>query len=88
MPKYNVVFESEEDIYGIVPKTHDWVQYKGILKVKNGGKFPVSLDMTFVPPHPFAFNMPDTHSIKGITITDVYVKVVIFFSKFGIEFRN
>ena len=62
--------------------------YKSILKVKDGGKYPVSLEMTFVPPHPFAFNMPDNHSIKGTSITDVYVKVVRFFNKFGIEFRN
>jgi hypothetical protein len=50
--------------------------------------YPVSLEMTFVPPHPFAFNMPENHSIKGVSITDVYVKVVKFFNKFGIEFRN
>ena len=88
MPRYNVVFESIEEIYGIVPKAYDWVHYKSILKVKDGGKYPVSLEMTFVPPHPFAFNMPESHSIKGISITDVYVKVVKFFNKFGIKFRN
>lgn len=44
--------------------------------------------MTFVPPHPSAFNMPDSHFIKGTSITDVYVKVVRFFNKFDIEFRN
>ena len=88
MPRYNVIFESNEDIYGIVPKAYDWVHYKSVLKVKDGGKFPVSLEMTFVPPHPFAFNMPDSHSIKGTSITDVYVKVVRFFKKYGIEFRN
>lgn len=88
MPKYKVVFESNEEIYGIVPKAHDWVHYKSILKIKDGGKTPVSLEMTFVPPHPFAFNMPGSHFIKGTSITDVYVKVVCFFDKFGIEFRN
>ncbi len=71
-----------------MPKAYDWVHYKSILKVKDGGKYPVSLEMTFVPPHPFAFNMPESHSIKGISITDVYVKVVKFFNKSGIEFRN
>jgi len=88
MPKYNVIFESNEEICGIVPRAYDWVHYKSILKVKDGGKYPVSLEMKFVPPHPFAFNMPDSHSIKGISITDVYAKVVKFFNKFGIEFRN
>jgi hypothetical protein len=46
MPRYNVVFESNEEIYGIVPKAYDWVHYKSILKVKDGGKYPVSLEMT------------------------------------------
>lgn len=88
MPKNKVVFEFNEEIYGIVPKAQDWVHYKSILKIKDGGKTPVSLEMTFVPPHPFAFNMPDSYFIKGTSITDVYVKVVRFFDKFGIEFRN
>jgi hypothetical protein len=88
MLRYNVVFESNEEIYGIVHKAYDWVHYKSILKVKDGGKYPVSLEMIFVPPHPFAFNMPESHSIKGTSITDVYVKVVRFLNKLGIAFRN
>ncbi len=88
MPQYNVIYKSNEDIYGKELKGYDWVHYKSILKIKDGGKFPVSLEMTFVPPHPFAFNMPNSHSIKGSSITDVYVKVVKYFKKFGIELRN
>ena len=88
MPRYEVVFKSKEDIYGVVPRANDWVQYSSTLKVKDGGKYPVSLEMTFVPPHPFAFNMPEKHSIKAVSITDAYAKVVKFFNKFGIEFRN
>jgi hypothetical protein len=88
MPRYKVIFESEEEICGIVPRAWDWVHYSSILTVKDGGKKPVSLEMKFVPPHPFICNMPETHSIKAESITDAYVKVVQFFSKFGIEFRN
>ncbi len=88
MPRYKNIFESKEEIYGVVPKAHDWVQYSSILKVKDGGKYPVSLEMKFIPPHPFLFNMPDNHSIKATSITDAYVKVVKFFNKFGITFRN
>ena len=88
MPRYKVVFESKEDIYGIVPRANDWVQYSSVLTVKDGGKYPVSLEMTFIPPHPFAFNMPEKHSIKAISITNAYAKVVKFFKQFGIEFRT
>ena len=88
MPRYKVIYESIEDIYGIVPKANDWVHYSSILKVKDGGKKTVFLEMTFVPPHPFLFNMPEKHSIRAESITDAYAKVVKFFKKFGIEFRN
>ena len=88
MAKYRVIYESNEEIYGIIPKSYDWVHYSSILMVKNGGKKPVSLEMKFIPPHPFLFNMPDKHSIKAESITDAYAKVVKFFGKFGIEFRN
>jgi len=87
MPKYKVIYESTEAIYGIVPKAYDCVHYSSILSVKDGGKKPVFLEMTFVP-HPFMCNMPEKHSIKAESITDVYAEVVNFFSSYGIEFRN
>jgi len=88
MPRYNIIFESKEEIYGIVQRANDWVHYKSILRVKDGGKYPVTLEMTFIPPHPFLVNMPEKHSIKAVSITDAYVKVVKFFNKFGVQFRN
>ena len=88
MPKYNTIFESNETIYGIVPRAHDWVEYSCILKVKDGGKFPVSLEMKFIPPHPFAFNMPLEKSIKAESISEAYWKVIKFFSQNGIEFKR
>ncbi len=88
MPRYKVIFESDEDIFGIVPRAGDWVHYSCELTVKDGGKKPVSLEMKFVPPHPFICNMPETHSIKAESITDAYSKVVKFLGKYGIEFRS
>jgi hypothetical protein len=88
MQKYKIVFESKEEIFGVVPRAGDWVQYSSVLTVKDGGKKPVLLEMTFVPPHPYICNMPETHSIKAESITDAYAKVVKFFGKFGIEFKN
>jgi hypothetical protein len=64
------------------------VEYKSILKVKNGGKMPVSLEMEFVPPHPFSVNMPLEHSIQAESISALYGKVVIFLSEYGVEFKG
>jgi hypothetical protein len=88
MPQYNIIFESKENVHGMVPRAHDWVEYACVLKVKDGGKLPVSLDMKFIPPHPFIVNMPEEHSIKAESISDLYWKVVKFLAKYGVEFRG
>ena len=88
MPKYNVVYESKEKVLGVVPRANDWVEYTCVLKVKNGGNMPVSLDMQFVPPHPFSINMPLEHSIRAESISNLYRKVIKFFAKYGVEFRG
>jgi len=49
---------------------------------------PVSLDMKFIPPHPFSVNMPLEHLIKAQSISDLYWKVVKFLVKYGVEFRG
>ena len=72
MAKSKVIFQSKEEIYEIVPRANDWVHYSGILSVKDSGKNPVSVSMTFIPPHPFKCNMPKKHLIKAESITDVY----------------
>ena len=63
------------------------MHYKGALKVKDGGKFPVILDLEFVPPHPFAFNMPENHIVKATSISDAYSKLAKFFYKYGVVFK-
>ena len=59
-----------------------------VLKLKSGGKMPVSLEMKFVPPHPFTVNMPMEHSIQAESISALYGKVVKFLSKYGVDFRG
>lgn len=88
MPRYKTIFESNENIHGVVPRANDWVRYECILKVKDGGKMPVSIEMIFIPPHPFSVNMPLEHSIKAESISELYWKVVKFLEKFGVEFRG
>ena len=88
MPRYKIIYESNETINGYLPLSRDWVQYEGLLKIRDGGKKPVSIDMTFVPPHPFPFDMPESHSIRAESVTDAYVKVVKFLDKFRIKFKS
>lgn len=88
MVQHKLLYESQESIFGFHPKSKEWVEYRSVLRIKDGGKMPVTIDMTFVPPHPFAFEMPETHPIQGMSVTDAYTKVVKFFRRFGMEFRN
>lgn len=88
MPRYNVVFEARETILGVVPRAGDWVQYSCLLKIEDGGKLPVSLEMTFIPPHPYSVNMPLAHSIKAKSISGLYSNVIKFLGKYGVEFRS
>jgi hypothetical protein len=83
----NILFQSNEKIFGYLPKDREWVQYECELTVKAKGKTPVVLEMVFIPPHPPWFELPESHRIKSESITDVYVKVAKFLRKYGIEFK-
>ena len=87
MPKYNVIYQSTEQILGVIPRVKEWIEYEAVLTVKDGGKNPVTLAMTFILPQPLAFDMPEKRLIKAPTITQVYAKLVKFFSRYGLELR-
>lgn len=88
MPRYKIIYESAETILCYLPQSRDWIEYSAVLKIRDGGKKPVSIDMIFEPPHPFPFNMPESHSIRGESVTDAYAKVVKYFDRFGIKLKN
>ena len=37
VPRYKIIYESEETIIGHLPKLDEWVQYTGLLKIRDGG---------------------------------------------------
>ena len=45
---------------------------------------PASLEMKFIPPHPFSVNMPLEHSMKAESISGIYGKVKCL-TKYGVE---
>mgnify|MGYP006899604941 CR=1 FL=1 len=83
-----IAYESVERIAGVSPRSKEWIEYKGTLQVFAAGAAPVHLQLTFVPPHPFLCNMPETHSIRGKSLTEVYVKLVRFLRRHGFEFGH
>ena len=64
----SLTFKSDETIWGRVRQADESIQYRGILKVEKSGR--VSLELSFVPPHPFIVNMPENHRIEAQSITE------------------
>ncbi len=87
MTRSRVIFESVETITGRFPDSREWIEYSGLLKIRDAGRQPVSLELTFVPPHPLAKNMPTEKRIRAETVTHIYVKLVRFLWSYGAEFR-
>ncbi len=87
MNKKKVTFESQESVTGRVRGSHEWIEYEAILRVKDSGKQPVSLELKFVPPHPLVVNMPKHKTLEAESITQVFLKLVHFFDKFSIDFK-
>ena len=82
-----IVYESTERIEAVFPRSKERITYEGMLRVRDSGAAPVSLDLKFIPPHPFVRNMPESHSIRGKSVTEVYMKLVKFLRSMGFEFR-
>jgi hypothetical protein len=59
----SVLHESVENIEAVFPRSKERITYRGLLQVLDSGASPVRLELSFVPPHPFCCNMPESHSI-------------------------
>ena len=87
MPRARVVFEATESVRAFFPRSREWIEYSGHLKVRDPGKLPVSLELTFVPPHPFAIDMPPEKRIRAETVTHAYAQLARFLKSYGAELR-
>ena len=80
-------FESQETVTGRVRESNEWIKYQAILRIDDSGKDPVSLELAFVPPHPFVVNMPERKSLKAESIAKVFSNLVRFLDEYGIDFE-
>ncbi len=84
----NVLYESVEDIQALFLRSGDWIAYRGRLRVFDSGGSPVRLELKVAPPLPFIRNMPESHSIRGKSVTEVYAKLTKFLRRGGFEFGH
>ena len=80
-----MTFESAETVFGRVRQADECIEYRASLKVEEAGDSPVSLELSFVPPHPFTVNMPECHHIQAQNITEAYSRLVEFLDDYGID---
>ena len=82
----SVLYESIENIEAVFPRSRERIAYEGRLPVLDSGASPVRLELKFVPPYPFISTVPESHSIRGKSVTEVYVKLTRFLRRGGFEF--
>ena len=82
---YSLAFKSEETVLGCVRQSEERVEYRGILRVEESDAKPVSLELDFVPPHPYVVNMPTRLFIHAESITEAYSKLVRVFDEHGVD---
>ena len=87
MARSNVIYETEELIHAKEMPRGEWIEYQAVIKIRDKGKQPVSIDMTFDSIQPFAIELPPTHKIRAENLTQAFVKVVKFFRRYGFEFK-
>ena len=79
MAKFNAIYQSREIIEARERAFGEWIQYDAVITIKDGGKNPVTIDMTF--------ELPKAHKIRAENLTQAYSKVVRFFNRYGFVFK-
>lgn len=82
----SVLYKSVEQIDAVFRRGKERITYRGLLQILDAGAWPVRMELTFVPPHPFCGNLPESHSIRGKNVTEVFVKLTRFLRRSGFEF--
>ena len=81
----SLAFKSEETVLGCVRQSEERIEYRGILRVQESAANPVSLELDFIPPHPYVVNMPTRLSIHAQSVTEAYSKLVRVFDEHGVD---
>lgn len=86
MKKFNVIYQESVEIYAKYyhPQSDEALEYKAKIEIKDGGKQPVAIKMTFDGMIPsFAPMPPEKHTIKAKDLIELYLKLNRWFEKYG-----
>lgn len=90
MNKASVIYEETSILTAKYyhPKSDDYLEYVSRIRVKDSGKNPVEMILTFDGIYPFVAPMPpEEHTIRAPAILDLCTKVIRWFRKYGYELK-
>ncbi len=86
MPKANLIYKSNETIFGKFDRSGEWAEYSATISIKENVKTPIEIKMK-LEDQPCFLELPKQKVIKAEDITTAYEKVAKFFRINGLEFR-
>ena len=88
MSRPRIIYQAKESIHGRHFQSKAWIEYSLNIIIKDAGNHPVSIEMTFLPPHPFVMNTQLHHSIKSESLSQAFQKIARFFYNYGFDLHN
>jgi len=88
MTKAGIKYEEESVLIAKYyhPKSDDYLDYRTKIVIKDSGKTPIQMNLTFDGIFPFAAPMPpNEHTIRANSILDLTVKINRWLKKYGYE---
>ncbi len=88
MKKAKIVYEEESVLIAKYyhPKSDDYLDYRTKIVIKDSGKTPIQMNLTFDGILPFAAPMPPKeHAIKAKSILELNLKIKRWLKKYGYE---
>lgn len=88
MTKTKTIYEEESVLVAKYrhPKSEDYLDYKAKIVIKDSGKTPIQMNLTFDGILPFAAPMPPKeHTIKAKSILELGLKFKRWLKKYGYE---
>ncbi|NQZ58768.1 MAG: hypothetical protein HRT88_15050 [Lentisphaeraceae bacterium] len=86
MAKTKIIYTEDSYLFAKYdhPQSHDLLEYKSNIEIKDSGKKPITMNLKFCGTYPYATPMPpEEHQVKAENILDLHLKISRWFKKFG-----
>jgi len=88
MARSKIIYEETSELIAKFahPKAKEYLNYDARIRIRDSGKTPVEMVLTFDGIVPFLAPMPpEEHSVKAASVVELYSKVGKWFRKHGYE---